>query len=270
MLHTEDGSTAVMGILNLTNDSFSDGGRWMDTDVAIKRAREMIEQGADMIDVGAESTRPGAEPVDPVTQVSRLLPVISAVSNEVAVSVDTRSSEVAFAAVSAGAVMVNDVSGGVYDPRMCGVVAGLGCEMVIMHMRGTPADMTMHTEYDEVVPDVVAELSARIENALEAGIPNENLWVDPGLGFAKTAEQSIELLACVDELRTLDLPILIGASRKRFIGETTGVEVPSQRLAGSLACVAWCALNDVEMVRVHDVAATVRVIEMIRAIKDAS
>jgi dihydropteroate synthase len=261
--------TLVMGILNVTPDSFSDGGRFASLDAAVDRARGMVEEGADVIDVGGESTRPGAEEIPVDEEIGRTAPVIEAIANlGMPISIDTRKAAVAKAALDAGATMVNDVSAGAFDAGMLPLVADRAAEMVLMHMRGTPQTMDSLASYDDVAAEVLAELSERVAGAEAAGIDRTKLWIDPGLGFAKTPEQSLELLRRVDELRAPGLPLVIGPSRKRFIGNVLDVPV-DDRLEGTAAAVAWCAFKGVEMVRVHDVKAMRRVVDMAAAIQNA-
>jgi dihydropteroate synthase len=258
-----------MGILNVTPDSFSDGGSHGSVAAAVERARQMIDEGADVIDVGGESTRPGAGDVAPDTEIDRTAPVIELVAPlGVPVSIDTRKGVVAKAALDAGAQLVNDVSAGRHDPAMLPLVADRRVPIVLMHMRGTPATMDTEAVYDDVVSDVRLELSEMVTAAKHAGIDESNVVVDPGLGFAKTPEQSLELLRRVSELRGLGYPLVVGASRKRFVGHVLGADV-DDRLEGSLAACAWCAMHGVEMVRVHDVRETRRVVDMVGAIRDA-
>jgi len=255
-----------MGILNVTPDSFSDGGLYSSVPSAIAHAHRMVDEGADVIDVGGESTRPGAEEVPADEEVRRVAPVVEAVAAlGVAVSVDTRKAPVARAALDAGAIAVNDVSGGVFDPEMLPLVAERGCDVVLMHMRGSPQTMDSLVGYADVVAEVGEELSRRVAAAVAAGVARERIWLDPGLGFAKSPDQSLELLARVDVLRSLGHPVLVGPSRKRFVGHVTGGD-PADRLEGTAAAVAWCAMSGVEMVRVHDVGAMRRVVDMIAAI----
>jgi dihydropteroate synthase len=247
----------VMGVLNVTPDSFSDGGRFTSAGAAAERARAMIAEGADLIDVGGESTRPGAEPVDVDEELRRTIPVIEAIaSSGVPISIDTRKATVAKAALDAGAAIVNDVSGGTYDDAMLPLVADRGIPIVLMHMRGTPQTMDSLSTYTDVVADVVRELGERVRTAREAGA--SSIWVDPGLGFAKTSEGSIALVRGIEAFRTLGCPIVVGPSRKRFIGGEL-----ADRLPGTLAVVAWCAMHAVDVVRVHDVAEARGVVDMI-------
>lgn len=260
------GRTAVMGILNVTPDSFSDGGRYAARDGAVVRAEEMVAHGADVLDVGGESTRPGAVEVPAEQEIERVVPVVERVARLGApVSIDTRKAVVAKAALDAGASIVNDVSAGRFDPEMLPLVADRGCDVVLMHMRGTPQTMDRQTGYTDVVAEVTSELRSSLEAAEAAGVAPERILLDPGLGFAKTAEQSLELLGRIGELRALGRPLVVGPSRKRFVGHVLGTDV-HDRLEGTLAAVAWCAAAGVEMVRVHDVREARRVVDMIAAI----
>jgi dihydropteroate synthase len=265
------GRTLVMGVLNVTPDSFSDGGRYLDTGAAIRRGLAMVEEGAGVIDVGGESTRPGATAVGLDEEIRRAVPVIerlaSALGPAVPISVDTRKGKVATAALDAGASIVNDVSGG-FDWELLDAVRATGAGMVLMHMRGTPATMAEFATYSDVVADVRSEIALRLSAAQEAGIQLERIVVDPGIGFAKTAGQNLVLLRRIDEFAALGRPLLVGTSRKTFIGKVVGGG-PDDRLEGTLATVAWLASRGVEIVRAHDVRAAVRVCRMVEAIRDA-
>ena len=266
------GRTLVMGILNVTPDSFSDGGSFADPGAAVDRAVAMIEEGADIIDVGGESTRPGAAEVTVNEECARVLPVIGAVAahpaaTAVPVSIDTRKAAVAARALAAGATIVNDVSGGA-DPGMFEVVRDAGAGMVLMHMRGTPQDMQEHTDYADVVADVRRELAERLQDAVDAGVAAERLAVDPGLGFAKTAGQNLELLRRIEAFWELERPVVVGPSRKSFVGRITHTDV-DDRLAGTAGAVAWLVARHVDAVRVHDVREMVRVARIVEAIRDA-
>ena len=253
----------VMGILNLTPDSFWDGGRYADTDQAIKRAEEMVAEGADIIDVGGESTRPTAEPIDEAEELRRIGKVIERLARvlPVPVSVDTRRARVAAEAISLGAQMINDVSGFAFDPEMAGVARGSGAPVVLMHMRGVPATMQSLTSYGDVVTDVKAELADRVRAAESAGIRPEKIVVDPGIGFAKTAEQNVEIIARLDEFAELGKPILIGPSMKSFIGKTLGLGPADRREATIASCVA-ARSRGANIFRVHDVAGVARALAM--------
>ena len=260
----------VMGVLNVTPDSFSDGGLWFDHQSAIKHGVEMVAQGAGIIDVGGESTRPGSEPVPEDEELRRVMPVIEALVAEIDVplSIDTRKASVAMAAVEAGARIVNDTSGETADEEMGSVAAETGAAIVVMHSRGTPATMRSLTEYEDVVVDVGTFLAGRA-HALEAiGVDHRSIVLDPGYGFAKTPVQNLTMLRRIDEHLALGYPLLAGTSRKSFIGAT--LDLPEeQRLEGTAATVAWAVSKGVQMVRVHDVEAMVRTVRMIEAIAKA-
>jgi dihydropteroate synthase len=254
----------VMGILNVTPDSFSDPGVHFDQQVAIEAALRMAEDGAAIVDVGGESTRPGAEPVSIDEEIGRVLPVIEGIraKSDVAISIDTRNAATARAAFGAGADVLNDVSALRHDPEMLGVAADANAPVILMHMRGTPATMQSLAKYDDVVDDVLRELVPAVERAREAGI--DPVFIDPGIGFAKTFENNLELLARCEELTSL-APVVIGASRKKFIGHLTGRE-GSERVSGSLAAVAAAAAGGASIVRVHDVRETVDFLKVFSAI----
>lgn len=261
----------VMGIVNATPDSFSDGGRFLDPEAAVAHALRLAGEGADLVDLGGESTRPGATPVSAEEELRRVVPVIAALRARgfaLPISVDTWKARVARAALAAGADLVNDVSG-LADPDMGAVVAAAGVPVVLQHMRGTFADMAAHATYADLLGEVAAELRAALARADAAGIPRERVVLDPGLGFAKTPEQSLELLARVGELRSLGRPLLVGPSRKGFIGKVTGAPA-GERLPGTLAAVAACVLAGVELVRVHDVAAARQAADVAAAIRGAA
>ena len=246
----------VMGILNVTPDSFSDGGHWLDPERAIMKGHEMIAEGADIVDVGGESSRPGAVEVPVEEELRRVLPVVEALSPHVRVSVDTVKVPVAEAAVAAGATLLNDVSASLWP-----VAARHGVGWVAMHRQGTPTTMQDDPRYDDVVAEVRAMLADRARAALDAGVTE--VWIDPGIGFGKTVDHNLELLAGLDTLVATGHPVLVGTSRKGFLGVLgagpDGVPVPaSDRLAGSLATATWALQQGAGMVRVHDVAATVQ------------
>jgi dihydropteroate synthase len=244
-----------MGIVNVTPDSFSDGGRYLDPARAIEHGERLIAEGADALDVGGESTRPGAAAVPADEERQRVLPVLEGLAgSRVPLSIDTSKASVAAAAIDAGATTVNDVTA-LGDPELGPLCAEREVELVLMHMQGTPRTMQEHPAYDDVVDDVKAFLEERIELAVAAGVDEERIWVDPGIGFGKTVEHNLELIRRLGELRSLGRPILLGASRKRFIGSITGREV-DERLGGSLAAGVLAVLAGAEALRVHDVAAT--------------
>ena len=260
----------VMGVLNVTPDSFYDGGRYADPSMAIERGRELIALGADIIDVGGESTRPGAVPVSDAEEMGRVLPVVKALAGgRAAVSIDTRRAAVAKAALDAGAVVVNDVSGFARDP---GMLALLGAERpvaIAMHMRGTPADMPARASYRSVVADVAAELWSGATRACEAGLPLDRLWLDPGIGFAKTWDQSLALLGNLDVFARLGRPIVVGVSRKSFIGHVLDRPEPEGRLFGTAAAVALAVARGARVLRVHDVAEMRDVVRVAHAVATA-
>jgi dihydropteroate synthase len=260
-------SPRVMGILNLTPDSFSDGGTLPSVEVALQRARKMVEEGADILDVGGESTRPGASPVPSEEEIRRILPFIRAAgaSLEVPISVDTRKAVVAREALKAGARIVNDVSGLNHDPEMGRVVAEEGGSLILSHMRGTPATMKELAVYRDVLREVGEELGRSLDVALGEGVGEDRIVLDPGIGFAKTPAQSLKILGALEELRYLGRPLLVGVSRKSFIGEVTGLP-PADRLPGTLAACVVSFLQGVRIFRVHDVAPLVQALAVVRAI----
>ena len=258
-----------MGILNVTPDSFSDGGVHFDHREALHAALQMVEDGAAVIDIGGESTRPGAEPVEAAIEIERVLPVIEQLRrrSDVPISIDTMKAAVAEAAIAAGADIINDVGALRRDPLMPDVAAQSGVPVVLMHMRGEPRTMQQHIHYDDVVPDVIRELTQFRDAAIAAGVAADQLLVDPGIGFAKTAEHNLELLARCGELRQI-APVVIGASRKAFIGQLTGRESGAPRAIGSLAAVAAAFDGGAAMVRVHDVRETVDFLKVMTAIRE--
>ena len=261
--------TLVMGIVNVTPDSFSDGGMLASTEEAVAHGVQLAAEGADILDVGGESTRPGAEAVPLDQELARVVPVVAglheAAPTHVALSVDTRRPEVARAALDAGADIVNDVTAA-RDPAMFDAVRDSGAGLVLMHMLGEPKTMQDEPRYDDVVSEVRDFLAGRIGAAVAAGVPRDRLCVDPGLGFGKTLEHNLALLRAIAAFEQLRTPVLVGASRKRFIGELTGVDDPADRVEGTAGTVAWCAANGVDVVRVHDVRAMARVVRVVDAI----
>jgi dihydropteroate synthase len=262
--------TLVMGIVNVTPDSFSDGGRFLDVDAAVAHAARLAADGADLIDVGGESTRPGSDPVPAAEEIARVVPVIGALAGAVPgapVSIDTRKAEVAEAALDAGAAIVNDVSAG-GDPRMFDVVRERGASLVLMHMKGEPKTMQASASYDDVVAEVRAYLLERLGTARDAGIDAERIAVDPGIGFGKDLGHNLELIRRIDELTDLGRPVLVGPSRKRFIGAI--LDLPEgERTEGTLAAVAWMVAKGAHVVRVHDVREVVRAVRVVDAIARA-
>ena len=257
----------LMGVLNVTPDSFSDGGLWLDPEAAIPHAIQMVSEGAGMVDVGGESTRPGAEPVPEEEELRRVLPIVEALAEQIGVpiSIDTRKPAVAEAALEAGAAIVNDTSGEEFDPEMDAVAARAGAGLVVMHSRGTPATMRSLTDYDDVVRDTTAFLTDRAQQAADAGVDPGAIALDPGIGFAKSPDQSLQLLAGLGDLVGTGWPVVVGTSRKSFIGTTLGVP-EDQRLEGTAATVAWAVARGAHIVRVHDVEAMTRVVRMTEAI----
>ncbi len=258
----------VMGVLNVTPDSFSDGGKFASTDAAVRHALEMAGAGADLIDVGGESTRPGAEPVASEEQIRRVVPVIRRVTQlPVVLSVDTTKASVAEAALDAGAAMVNDISAARDDATMLPLIARRRVPIVMMHMQGTPATMQTNPTYGDVMAEVIDHLKQRTEAAIAAGVASEKILLDPGIGFGKKINHNLELIRRQGELKKLGRPVVIGTSRKGFIGRITGETEPSKRLFGTAASVAWAIASGADIVRVHDVAPMTRVVKMIRAIQ---
>jgi len=262
----------VMGIVNVTPDSFSDGARYLDAGAAVARCHDLLAEGADVLDLGGESTRPGAEAVEPDEQWRRLEPVLTRVMRErpeVVLSVDTRSADVARRALDAGARIVNDVSA-LADPAMAAAVAKAGAGLVLMHMRGTPETMQRDTGYADVTAEVAAFLRGRTAVAEQAGVARECIALDPGIGFAKSAEGSLELLARIPELAAIGRPVLVGASRKSFLAHLTGDEGPPQdRVPASLAAATIATWQGAHVLRVHDVAATARAVKLAIAARRA-
>jgi len=268
--------TLIMGILNVTPDSFSDGSQFLSEDQAIAHAEKMIAEGADIIDVGGESTRPGGEPVSVEEEIGRVVPVIEALSSRVStpISVDTTKSEVARAALDAGAAIVNDISALRFDFYIADAVARAGAGLVLMHSRGTPATMHRMPPVADVMEEVISSLRASIHMAERRGVARESIVIDPGIGFGKTQEQNLELLARLDELIAAfpDYPLLIGTSRKSFIGrilaDESGTPAPtSDRLHGTMATITAAVLKGTHIVRVHDVKAAAETIRVSESLK---
>lgn len=252
--------TLVMGVLNVTPDSFSDGGRFFKTKDAVKRALQMARDGADIIDVGGESTRPGAAQVSIKDEMDRVIPVIKAITGklDIPVSVDTRSSQVALQAVNSGASLVNDVSGLLFDDRMASVIAGCKADVIIMHSKGTPDTMQKKPAYKDVVKEIILSLNASVALAAKAGIRKDRIMLDPGIGFGKTVRHNLEILKRLDEVCRMGFPVCIGVSRKSFIGKILDISDPPQRLPGSIACSVFAAVKGAKIVRTHDVKETVQ------------
>jgi dihydropteroate synthase len=248
----------VMGIVNVTPDSFSDGGRFLDRDAALQHALELIRQGADILDIGGESTRPGSTPITLQEELERVVPVVEALakSTDALLSIDTSKSDVARVCLEAGAHLINDVTGLTGDPRMADVARDTGAGVIVMHMQGTPATMQLAPHYDDVVQDLFQYFSERLESLTAHGIARECVAIDPGIGFGKTREHNITLLARLGKFTELGRPLCLGVSRKGFLGKLLDRPV-EERLAGSLAAAAYgLAQGAVQILRVHDVAAT--------------
>jgi dihydropteroate synthase len=262
----------VMGILNVTPDSFSDGGLHLSPNAAVSRAEEMLSEGAGIIDVGPESTRPGSLPVDADEQIRRAVPVIAEIHRrwpDAILSVDTRLAAVADAAIDAGAEMVNDTAALRDDPALGRVVAESGAAVVLMHRRGVPAGMQKDggPTYADVIAEIMAFFRERIDSAIRCGIEPSRIALDPGIGFGKRVEHNLEIVRHLDQFTGLDRPVVLGASRKRFIGEITGVDDPRDRMAGSLVCAVFGAEHGAAIIRAHDVRETVQTLRMWRGIR---
>lgn len=256
-----------MGILNVTPDSFSDGGEHFGRDRAVAAGTAMLDAGADLLDIGGESTRPGAAPTLPDEERARVIPVLRALAARGAVlSVDTRNAGTMEAALDAGAAIVNDVSGLRHDPRAAGVVAERGCPVILMHMRGTPATMQDHARYGDVVGEVRDELLACVRRAEGEGVRLDRIALDPGIGFAKDTGQSVSVLQRLPELAALGYPLVVGVSRKRFIGQLAGVPGARERGPGSVAAALFALGRGARVLRVHDVAVTVQALRVWQAL----
>ncbi|MEA5569692.1 dihydropteroate synthase [Calothrix sp. UHCC 0171] len=249
--------TYIMGVLNVTPDSFSDGGNFNTIDAAIAQAKSMVDAGVDIIDIGGQSTRPGAEQITLREEINRIIPVLAAVRSltNIAISVDTTRAEVARAAIASGADIINDISGGTFEPELLKVVADAGLPIVLMHIRGTPQTMQQqrNTDYEDVIAAIISFLEKQITKALEIGIEREKIIIDPGIGFAKNLEQNLEIFRRLPELRTLNCPILVGASRKSFIGHILNQPNPQERIWGTAAACCAAIFKGADIIRVHDV-----------------
>ena len=255
-----------MGIVNVTPDSFSDGGDHLDPAAAIAAGRQMVADGADMLDIGGESTRPGSASITPAEEQARILPVLAGLRGSIPLSADTRNAATMAAALDAGAAIVNDVSALRHDPASAPLVASRGCAVILMHMRGIPDTMNSLARYGDVGRDVAAELAGFAAHACRAGIAREQIALDPGIGFAKAGAQNHELLRCLPGLAALGFPLVVGVSRKRFIGHLTGRAEPKARDAGSLAAALFALSRGARVLRVHDVAATVDAVRVWHAL----
>lgn len=260
--------TLIMGIVNVTPDSFSDGGSFLAADAAVYHAKRMVEEGADLLDLGGESSRPGAEPVSAAEEWNRIHPVLDRLLREVTVpiSIDTYKAETARKALEVGAVIINDITGMTGDPEMMGTVKKAGAGVVIMHMQGAPRTMQEHPVYVDVVKEVTEWLENRMTVAEEAGISPEHVVLDPGIGFGKTFEHNLQLMANLDQLAEMGRPILVGPSRKAFIGKILDLPV-EDRIEGTAAAVALAVWQGAKIVRIHDVKAMTRVVRVVEAIQ---
>jgi dihydropteroate synthase len=265
------GKTVICGILNLTPDSFSDGGLYMDKRRAVDRARRMVDEGADMIDLGGESSRPGASSVSVDEERRRVMPVLKEITGKIGipVSIDTCKSEIAREALGAGADIVNDITALGGDPDMVNVVAESGAGIVLMHMQGKPRTMQKNPQYEDVVSDISRFLGSAVEKAVSAGVSRDRIIVDPGIGFGKKTEHNLEIIRRLSEFRVLGQPILIGVSRKSVVGNVLNLPV-DERLEGTAALVACAIWNGADIVRVHDVKYMRRVARMVDAVKNGT
>lgn len=261
--------TYIMGVLNVTPDSFSDGGEFDTVENALLQAMKMIEAGADIIDIGGQSSRPGAQEISLEAELSRVIPVITAIRQQssIPISLDTTRAIVAAQGIAAGADLINDISGGTFDRLLLPTVAKLAVPIILMHLRGNPQTMQSLTHYEDLVKEIKEFLQNRVKEAVQWGIARENIIIDPGIGFAKTGRQNLELLRELGQFRDLDLPILIGLSRKRFIGEITGKDDPKERVFGTAAACALAIAKGSDILRVHDVAAIIDVSKVVDAIE---
>jgi dihydropteroate synthase len=259
----------LMAVLNVTPDSFSDGGKFLDPQAAVRRALEMIDQGADLIDMGAESTRPGSRGVSAVEQLRRLIPVLRALRarSEIPISIDTQSAKVAAACLSEGATIINDISALRKDRAMAKVLAKAGCGVILMHMQGTPQTMQKHPHYKNVVREITAFFRERLKACDAAGIDRARVWLDPGIGFGKTVEHNLTILRDLHLFLELEQPLVVGVSRKGFLGALTGESVPERRVLASVQAGIMAYQHGASVLRVHDVAehrTTLRIIEQLR------
>ena len=262
--------TLVMGIINVTPDSFSDGGKFFSPEVAINHASKLVSQGADIIDIGGESTRPGAEQVPELEELKRVIPVIEKIRTDnptILISIDTTKASVAKHAVEAGADIINDVSGLSFDNNMIGIVERFNVHVVIMHMKGNPQNMQLNPKYKDIVNEILDFFKIKIKIAIQSGINRSMIILDPGIGFGKTVDHNFELLSRLNEFNVLELPIMIGPSRKSFIGITLDLP-PEDRLEGTAAAVSAGVMNGASIVRVHDVKSMKRVVKIIEKVRN--
>lgn len=265
------GKPSVMGILNVTRSSFSDGGKFINPDKAIEHGIEMVKNGADIIDIGGESTKPGSQPIDINEEIFRVVPVIEGLKGKAPIiSIDSRNGRTMEAALKVGANIINDISALTHDPYSVGVAAEAKVPIVLMHMQNTPVDMQEKPKYNNVIKEIFDFLKSRISYCETQGIDAEMLIADPGIGFGKTLEHNLIILRNIKEFQKLGVPVLLGASRKSFIGKITGENNPDQRLAGSLASVLWGMSQGVNIFRVHDVKETVRAIQVYQSVSESA
>jgi dihydropteroate synthase len=259
----------IMGVLNVTPDSFSDGGRFAAVESAVAQAEKLAADGADLIDIGGESTRPGSQRVEPQEQIRRIVPVLQATASRLPVvwSVDTRSSEVASAAIDAGAAVINDISAGRDDPAILHLAADRRLPIILMHMQGEPATMQANPHYENVIEEVKTFFLERMEAAKSAGVNTHQMLLDPGIGFGKNINHNLTLIREMKQFKDLGRPLVIGTSRKGFIGAISGEPQPNQRILGTAATVAWSIANGADIVRVHDVEPMLKIVRVIRAIQ---
>ena len=259
--------TGIMGIINVTPDSFSDGGKYANVEAAVMRAKQMVADGADIIDIGGESSRPGAEPISANEECRRVVPVVQALAEQfqIPISVDTYKAEVAYEALSAGACVINDITALHGDPNMCQILADAQAGVILMHMQGVPATMQKAPTYQNVVVQVHAWLTEVASQAVDRGIDSSRIMIDPGIGFGKTLDHNLEILRHLMQFRGIGYPLLVGVSRKKFIGQILDLPV-HQREEGTAATVAWSIINGANVVRVHDVAKMKQVAQVIDAI----
>lgn len=263
--------TYIMGILNVTPDSFSDGGLFLDRENAVQQALRMQAEGADIIDIGGESTRPGAEKVSVKDEIKRVVPIIEVLANnvDVPISIDTYKSEVADAAVKAGASMINDISGLRFDPKMAKVAARHKVPVVIMHIKGTPQDMQKNPTYKSLIPEITAYFHECIQVARDAGIPDDMIIIDPGIGFGKTVKHNLEIIKRLKDFEGFEKPILLGPSRKAFIGKLLGDVPTTERVEGTASAIAIGIFNGANIIRIHDVKEMVKVAKIADGVKRA-
>jgi dihydropteroate synthase len=264
--------TYIMGILNITTDSFYDGGKYISVDKAVKHALKMVDEGADIIDIGGESTRPGAEPISVDEELKRVIPVIEILSKKLSIpiSIDTYKAKVAEEAINAGATIINDISGLRFDPLMPEVASKYKVPVIVMHIKGTPKDMQKNPQYDALIPEITEYLRGSIVLAKQAGVEENMIIIDPGIGFGKLLEHNLQIIKNLKEFTQLGKPILIGVSRKSFIGKILNDASPSERLEGTASSVAISVINGANIVRVHDVGFMSKVVKVADAIKFGS